>query len=146
MPHPIVRTQQHRFDSFSYFGCAGRGVLSNFGTTATRGENFAGIQKTIGVEYTLDAHHRIQVGFVKNKSHKVLLFVTNPVLSAQGTTHIDTQLHDLFAHCENLIDMIRIPAVKQDERMKVTISRMEYVRDTKPITFRHAVDLEKHFG
>ena len=89
-------------------------MFSDFGAAAAGGKDLGRIEKPVGIEYAFDAHHRIKVGFAEHEIHKIFLLVTDAVLAAKRAADSDTQFHDLFAHAENLVDLIGIAAIKQD--------------------------------
>ena len=89
-------------------------MFSDFAAAAAGWKDLGRIQKSVWVEYALNAQHRIKVGFVEDEIHKIFLLVTDAVLAAERPADIDTQFHDLFAHAKNLVDLIGIAAIKQD--------------------------------
>src|SRR5438046_1162551 len=100
-----VTAQQDFLNSLPDFGGAGRRMFPDFGTRTAARENLGGIQKTVGIKYTLHAHHRVQIGLREDEVHEILLFKSDPVLTAQRSPDLHTKLHDLFAHSENLLDL-----------------------------------------
>src|SRR5712692_2981537 len=140
-----MRTQQNRFNAFPEFGSACRAVLANLSTTPAAGKNLGGIQKTVGIEDPLHTHHRFEVRLRKDQVHEIFLLVSNAVLAAQRSADIDAKLHDLFAHPEDFLDLIRKPAVEKNQRMKISIAGMKHIRDAETVALGHAIDGNKNF-
>ena len=121
-------------------------MFSDFGAAAARGKDLRRIQKARRIEYALDAHHRVQIGFAEDKIHEIFLLVADAVLTTKGTADSDTQLHDFFTHAKNLVDLIGIPAIKQDQWMEVPIAGVKDIRDGEAVPTGHPIDCDKHLG
>src|SRR6266850_3870361 len=135
-----LSAKQYLVDSFANFRGTGRRVLSDFRAGTARWKDLAGVQESIGIEHSFDAHHRVEIRFGEDQIHKLLLLEADAVLAAEGSANADTQLHDFFAHAENFVDPIGMAAIKKDEWMKVSIPGVKHIRHTQAIPLRHSID------
>src|SRR5262245_29993794 len=141
----LRRAEQNRFNSFSNFsGTRGR-MLADLCAAPAAGEYFVGIEKPGRIEDLFDAHHRLKVGIREDQIHEIFFLVPDTMFAAKRPSDSDTQFHDLFAHAEDLVDLIGIAAIEKNQRMEVTVAGMKYICHAQAVTLRHMIDRNKNF-
>src|SRR5262249_32061878 len=142
----LRRGEQNRFNLFADFSCTGRRRFADLGAAAARGKYLGGVKKPVGIEDLFDAHHGLEVRVSEYEIHEIFFLESDAMFAAQRTAHLDAKLHDLLAHAENLFHLLRITAVKENQRMQVAVACVKYVGNAKAVMLRHSVYRNENFG
>ena len=96
----------------------------------------ARVEQAVGIECAFQALLMRQVAFVKHRPHQVALFDADPVLAGQDAADLDAEPEDIGAKGLGTLDLIGFVGVVKNQRVKISIASVKYVRDCEPVLLR----------
>ena len=107
----------------------------------------ARVEQAVGIECAFQALLMRQVAFVTHRPHQVALFDANPVLASQNPADRDTEpAEDICAKGLGTLDLVGLVGVVKNQRVKIAVASVKYVRDGKPVLLRERSHPGEDFG
>src|SRR5688500_13744484 len=90
-------------------------------------EHLVGVEEARGVEGVLDAGEGRQVLAGEDEGHKVALLGADAVLAGEGAAGVDAGFEQVVAGVEDALDVARLAAIEEHERMEIAVAGVEDV-------------------
>src|SRR5204863_7187792 len=110
------------------------------------GDDLAGVAKARGVDGRAHAQHRAERVVVEDERQVFALVQANAVLARDRPARAHAGLHDLAPGEFDARHLFRVARVEADERVQVSVARVEDVGDAQAVLRADAVGGGENFG
>ena len=113
---------------------------SEFRTSMQVRKDLARVQQMSRIKGAFQTLLLLQIIFGELNVHQIALLDTNAVLAGEYTTHFNTASQDVGPEFFGALQFARLVGIKQDQRVEVAITGMEYIRHAKtvlPVSYTH---------
>jgi hypothetical protein len=118
---------------------------AQLGTTVKNRENFARVQEMPGIESAFKALLLFEIIFGEHHAHQVTFFDTHTMLAGKNTAKLNTGFKNSGTKLLGTLQIPRPVGIKKDERMKIAVTGMKDIGDTKPEFPAHLRYARQHF-
>src|SRR5262245_59673784 len=111
------------------------------GAAVQRRENLAGIEQAALVEGAFEPLLMLEIGIREHRRHRIALLDPDTVLAGEHAPHLDAVLEDVGPEAFRLLELARLVAIVENERVEIAVAGMEHVGDAQPVAlgqFAHA--------
>ena len=106
----------------------------------------AGVEQAIGIKSLFYGMELLQFGFIELYAHLVDLFHTDTVLAGNDATHLDAKFQDTRTECLGTFQFAGFVGIVEDQRVKVAVTGVEYIRNREAVFFRPLRNRREHLA
>ena len=123
-------------------GLPGAGVLrcvqlvwlkAGFAAAFTERENFAGIERALGIEGVVDAAHEIEVGVGEEKRHEFAFFHADAVFAGEAAADFDAIANDFGGGLHGALELRVVAGIVENDGVKIAVAGVKDVADVEAV-------------
>ena len=122
------------------------GTDADFAAALAEREDFARVERAIGIESVVDAAHEVEVRVGKKQGHKFGLFHADAVLAGKRAADFDAIANDFGGGLHGALELTFVAGIVKNYRMKVAVASVEDVADVEAIAGADFTDVAERLG
>ena len=119
------------------------GTDADFAAAFAEGEDFAGVERTIGIEGIVDAAHEVEIGVGKKKGHEPGLFHADAVLAGERAADFHAVANDFGGSLHGALELTFVAGIVKNNGMKIAVAGVEDVANVEAVLRADFADATK---
>jgi len=116
---------------------------ADFAAAFAEREDFAGVERAVGIKSVVNAAHEIEVGVGKKKRHELGLFHANAMLAGERAAHFHAVADDFGGGLHGAFELTFVAWIVENDGMKVAIPGVEDIAYIEAVARADFPDMAK---
>ena len=119
---------------------------ADFAAAFAEGEDFAGVERRIGVERVVDAAHEGEVGVREEEGHELGFFHADAVFTGQRAANFNAMADDFGGCLKGAFELFFVAGIEEHNGMQVAVAGVENIADLKAVLIADLADAAQSLG